>query len=375
MSKIDFNLLVESILSEAAAPLINILTPPESRAGLGGMNLKEALEKAERYGFEIGKYEKNGTVIGFKTAWPYIDVLAFIYKTIVDSGLGRVPNTRTDIFNALQNPEVIDAETLMASIPTTPEKQDILPQVSQQIQQKINILIRDKENYKDYFINRFKQLNDKTATIAAERYFNMSPYDAIVDLLKEYGGYDISLAKKIVEYPGETDFTIKSGAQQDPVLATIVEISKLMLVFYREYVAEQKEVSSVISVPDLQVANVEELKQLILISAGKLNAPGRPQKIIQTDYINFTKGKSALAIDSTVPPDPNLPLDPPVPLIRHIIDFQGMTDTGQIIYETFLQLFNNIRKGTTPSGWNKLGQFFSNLFKGIEDIGDVLGKM
>lgn len=379
MSRINFKILVESVLLEATGPLANILTPPTSNAGFGGMSLKDALDKAERYGFEIGKYEKNGTIIGFKTSWPYIDVLAYIYKNLVDAGIVKVSqDAKNAILASLSEPQATTVKLFLDDLiqqpgTNTPSDPKALDQVKQNIQQKIDVLVRDKENYKDYFINRFKQLNDKTAIIAAEKYLGMTPYNAIIDLLKEYGGYDISLAKNIVEYPAETDYTIKSGASQDPVLATVVEISKLMLIFYREYIIEQKEVNAVINVPDLQVNNVAELKDLVVRSAGRKNVSGRPQQVVQTDYINFTKGKSALAIDPTVPPNPQLPLDPPVAIIGNVGDFQGMSDTGQTVYETFLQLFNSIKKGPKESGWKIAGNILGGFLKGLDDVGSSMG--
>lgn len=381
MAKIVFKTLVESILLEAVGPLATLLTPPTPPATPDNQRLIDALNKAEKYGFEVGKYEKNGTIIGFKPSWPYIDVLAYLYKVLVDSGIIKIaPDAKNAIISALYSSQDTTAKSFLQelfSLPgvVTPADQKITDQAVSLIQQKIDVLTRDKQGYKDYFVNRFKQLNDKTATIAAEKYLNLSPYVAITDILKEYGGYDMNLTKNILEFPTETDYTIKSEAGKDPVLATIIEISKLMLVFYREYIIEQQEVNAVIAVPDLQVQNVDELKQLVMNSAGKKSVTGRPAQIIQNDYKEFTKGKSALAIDPSVPPNPQLPLNPPKALIEKINDFQGMSDTGQSVYTTFLQLFNNIKKGTFPSNWQRAGNMFSGFLKGVEDIGDTLSKL
>lgn len=362
MSKIDFKQLVESVLFES---LKNELVPPKSAAGVepipGG--LEQILAKTEKYAFEQGKYEKNDTVLGFKTAWPYMDVLGFLYKTVVDNNLYKIgPDARKAIITALDTPDVNTVEDFFAALqlPQGIQLPDNIQTISANVQQKVNLLKRDKQNYRDYFITRFKQLNDKTAILAAEKYLPLTPYAGIFTILKEYGGYDTGLIDNVLKYPGETRFTQQSNIE-GPVLATIVEISKLMLIFYREYIMDQKEsdgqpvVNAVVKALNLQ--SPEELKTVVEASAGKLVPNGPAGKVIQQDYINFINGKSVLTIDPTVKPfDVNFPMTPPKPLIEKIADFQGMTDTGQLIYQSFLQLFNNIKKGPGPSGWQVAGK-------------------
>ncbi len=156
-------------------------------------------------------------------------------------------------------------------------------------------------------------------------------------------------------------------------MGTVIEISKLMLIFYREYLVEQKEVDAVIDALGLE--NIEQLKQVVATAAGKLTGGSAPAyRFIQKDYINFTRGKSALAIDPDVqPPIPDPTVEPPEPLIKKINDFQGLTGTGQLIYQAFLDLFNNIKKGTTPSQWQVAGKRLGFLAQAASSLAAFAG--
>lgn len=374
MSKINFKLLVESLLTEAS--IQQTLFPPTSRAG--SQPFKDFItffEKAKKYIFEQGKYEKNDTILSFKTAWPYLDATGYIYKILVDSKLLQQNDLKDDkiFIDGLQTSD--NAQKLIESI--IAQKTNL--QIDNNLKAQIISAISDKlkeistpENYRNYSITRFKQLNDKTAVLAAEPYLNLKPYDGLVKLLQEYGGYDINQINNILYYPGETKFTQQNI--EGPVMATIVELSKLMLIFYREYIIDQKEkdghpiaaaVAMALGLTDDQGnGNIEMLQQEVIKSAGKQNVTTPAGRVIQDDYIKFIKGVSALTIDPSVPaPDPEeIPITPPTPLIQKIGDFQGMTDTGQQIYQTFLGLFNSIKKGPDSTSSTPTG-----LVKGIFD--------
>jgi len=349
MSGINFKVLVEQVLFEN---LETELTPI-IRGGTDQFKFEDLVNKADKYIFERGKYEKNDTILSFKVAWPQIDTIGYILKVLVDGKFitGDEPG-KLKFIEALGDSTVKDGTTLLSKI-GIPQGVDAAP-FAEAIDEKLNYYRSNKENYRNYSIVRFRQLNDKTATLAAEQYLPLSPYDGIVKLLKEYGGYDMNLVENIINYPGETRYTQKSNIE-GLIMSTIIEISKLMLVFYREYVVEQREVNAVVDALGLE--NIDELKNIITISAGKLSATTPAQKYIQRDYINFTRGKSIFAIDPDVrPPIPDPTVEPPTPLIEKINDFQGLTGTGQLIYQSFLQLFNNIKKGTTPSLWQVAGK-------------------
>lgn len=366
MSSINFRYLVESLLSENLAADLT----PVIRGGVDKFELEDLVNKADKYVFEKGKYEKNGTILGFKIAWPQIDTIGFILKTLVDNKIIAPDEDGKMLFlDAIKEPGVVDGNTLLGKF-TIPDTVDAKI-VADAIDTRLNYLKTNRENYTDYVITRFRQLNDKTKALAAERYLNLSPRDGIVNISKEYGGYDLGLIENIINYPGETKFTQKSNIE-GIVMATIVEISKLMLVFYREYIIEQKEVDAVVSA--LELANVDELRNVVANSAGKLTANSQAEKWIQKDYINFTRGKSVFAIDPDVqPPIPDPTVTPPEALIKTIADFQGLTGTGQLIYQAFLDLFNNIKRGNAPSMWKVAGKRVDYLTQTLGAIAGFAG--
>jgi hypothetical protein len=367
MSGINFKVLVEQVLFEN---LETELTPV-IRGGTDQFKFEDLVNKADKYIFEKGKYEKNDTILSFKVAWPQIDTIGYILKTLVDGKfITGDESGKLKFIEALRDPAVKDGTTLVNKV-GIPQSVDATP-FAEVIDEKLNYYRANRENYRNYSIVRFRQLNDKTATLAAEQYLPLSPHDGIVKLLKEYGGYDINLVENIISYPGETRFTQKSNIE-GLIMGTIIEISKLMLVFYREYVVEQKEVNAVVNA--LKLNNVDELKNIIAMSAGKLSATTPAQQYIQKDYINFTRGKSIFAIDPDVqPPIPDPTVEPPTPLIQKISDFQGLTGTGQLIYQSFLQLFNNIKKGTVPSLWQVAGKRVNYLAQAADALLSISGQ-
>lgn len=372
MSKIDFKALVETLLLEAN--LQNVLFPPPSRAGSQSFeNFDTFFEKAKKYIFEQGKYEKNDTILNFKTAWPYLDAIGYIYKLLVDSKLLQQNAIEDDTLFKNSLKEEDDAQKLIQKIINNKNIQiddntrvQIVSAVSNKLKE-----IANPENYRNYSITRFKQLNDKTSILAAEPYLNLSPYDGLSKLLKEYGGYDFNQINNILFYPGETKYTQQNI--EGPVMATIVEISKLMLIFYREYIIEQKEkdghpialaVAMALGLTDDEGnGDIEKLRQEVANSAGKQTQTSSAGRVIQQDYINFIKGRSALTIDPSEPAPTEIPITPPTPLIQKIRDFKGMTDTGQQIYQTYLELFNTIKRGPNFSDTSKQ----VGLVKGVLD--------
>jgi hypothetical protein len=366
MSSINFRHLVESLLSENLAADLT----PVIRGGVDVFPLEKLVDIADKYIFEKGKYERNGTILGFKVAWPEIDTIGFILKTLVDSKtITPDEKGKAQFLSAIRESDVVDGDTLLGrfTVPDAVNKKA----VADAIDARLNYLKTRRDNYTDYVITRFRQLNDKTQMLAAEKYLTLSPHAGIVNISKEYGGYDLGLVENIINYPGETKFTQKSNIE-GIVMATIVEISKLMLVFYREYIIEQKEVDAVIDA--LKLKDVNELRNVLVKSAGKLTANSQAEKWIQKDYINFTRGKSVFAIDPDVkPPIPDPTVTPPEPLIKIIADFQGLTGTGQLIYQAFLDLFNNIKRGNAPSMWKVAGKRVDYLTQTLGAIAGFAG--
>jgi hypothetical protein len=356
MSSINFNILVERLLKESLGEdIYSLLSIP------GNITIPDCAKWAYRLTqAKAGSYIKVDELLGLRPAWPIIDTFYYIIRILQDykmvAGFNEpAAENLGKIFNSAK-----DVEQFLKKVQTKKDvEKDVKKRVIQAINDKIEYLKENFNNYRDYSSIRLSQITDQTQILAAEEYLNLTPYDATMRLLKEYGGYDMKLVDNILKYPGETRFTQKSNIE-GPVLATIVEISKLMLLFYREYIVEQKEktgkpvVESVMSA--LNISNLNEFKRVLEKSAGKLNAVGNAGKKLQQDYINFIDGSSVFTIDPNVLPPVDMPMQPPKPAIGVIGDFRNITGISQEIYRAFLSLFNNIKTGTEPSKWRVGGK-------------------
>jgi hypothetical protein len=236
MAKIDFKKLVEAFLTEALGQqIMSKLTIP------GDMTLKKAAEFASNLNKAGVSYLKIDTLINERPAWPIIDTLAYVLKTFSDTKL--IP--AMDVPSADKIAEVLESsETVQdfynSFVNATNGKVQPEEAFLNNLQQRFDYLLNNFDNYRNFYSPKLKQITDKAQVLAAEAYLNFTPYDGITKLLKEYGGYDLKLVDNIINYPGETRFTQKSNIE-GPVLNSIVEICKLMLLFYREYIIEQKE--------------------------------------------------------------------------------------------------------------------------------------
>jgi len=356
MSKINFKFLVERLLIEQTNTLgekIKFLIPSNN-----------SLIELATWAWELSQTGstrlKKDTLLGMRPVWPIIDTLYAIIRILQGYSIINVfkEQQAEDVGKCL-NKALNEEEFLSYLLKLYPNSkidnnQDIKNKVVQTIQEKIENLFENYNNYRQWTSTRLKQLIDQTQTLAAEEYLNLSPYDSIMKLLKEYGGYDIKLVKNIIYYPGETRYTQKSNID-GPILATIVEISKLMLLFYREEILKQ--ISTNEKIKNL---NIEEnnFKNILDKSAGKINATfENAGNALRNDYKNFTHGKSIYVIDEKGP------------LITKVADFSNRTGMSQEIYEAFLSLFNNIKKGTNPNGWKVAGKA---IFGAINSLTDVL---
>jgi len=370
---INFKLLVEALLNEnLKKDLTDGINPNVSQNPLL-MASEEAVKILKSSG---ANYVKVDTLLGFKPLWPLIDTTAFIFKTLLDYKLIKTidVNTARNFVADLNDPQVntvddfivngntVQINDLTNAFQGNPQKEQAFLKV---LQDRVDYLKNNRTNYRDYFLVRLKQLNDKTQMLAAEQYLPSTPYSGLTQLLKEYGGYDMRLVDNIIKYPGETKFTQKSNIE-GPVMVSVVEISKLMLVFYREYITEADAAIKQALVQKIGVADDSELIIAVNNSAGKLTAPN---KIIQQDYNNFVQGKSQFILEMS-----NTGVQTNKPLIGKIGDFQGLTDTGQEVFQAYLHLFNNIKKGTFPSKWQIAGKIVGSVTQGLEDIGSALAR-
>lgn len=373
MVGINFKFLVENELNKTlGSQIMALLTIP------GDLTLEKCAIWASLLDRTGVSYLKIDTLLSLRPGWPIIDTLFYIFKVLQNANvIGTISETDAKTFAKLLNESYTVKDFYKAIIKIRnksvkeSKKIKLDPVVLEALQDKINYLLQNYNDYRDYSSTKLKQITDKTQILAAENYLNLTPYDAVMRLLKEYGGYDLALIKNILYYPGETRYTQRSNIE-GPVMGSIVEISKLMLLFYREYIIEQKEANgksaAVSVVTALDLKDINDLKNVVDSSAGKLSSIGDAGKKVQNDYKNFVHGKSALTIDPSVPPPIDMPMDPPKPAIEKIADFRNISGTSQDVYQAFLSLFNNIRAGTHPSKWAVAGKIVSsgvNLLTGL----------
>jgi hypothetical protein len=389
MPKLDFKLLVEEELKGTVGQrMISLLTIP------GDLTLEKCAIWASLLDRTGVSYIKIDTLLGIRPAWPIIDTLAYIFKVLQGSNVaGTITETEAKKYAQLLN----KSNTIKSFYTTLVEKRNLQVKESKKIkidsqvldalEEKVQYLFNNYNDYREFFSTKLRQITDKTQIIAAEEYLNLTPYSAVMKLLTQYGGYDIGTVKNILYYPGETRFT--QANIEGPVMGSIAEISKLMLLFYREYIMEQKErdgqpiVNSIIFA--LKVKDAGELKRLVDNSAGKLSVSKGAGKIIQKDYINFVQGRSVLTIDPNVPAPVEMPMNPPKPAIEKIADFRNISGTSQDVYQAFIELFNNIREGTQTSRWKIAGKVVlgamgatASLMKAITAFsgqGDIYGRV
>ena len=390
MSNINFALLVEKELGKTVGQkMMALLTIP------GDLTLEKCAVWASLLDRTGVSYLKIDTLLSIRPGWPIIDTLAYIFKVLQHA---NVIDSITETDAKRLASSLNESKTIKSFYTTLVEyrnarvkeskKVKVDEQVAGALEEKVEYLLGNYDDYREYFSTKLKQINDKTQILAAEAYLNLTPYDAIMRLMREYGGYNIGIIKNILYYPGETRYT-QGNSIDGPVMGTIVEISKLMLMFYREYIMEQREktgkpaVGSVVTA--LKLKDAAELKRYVDDSAGKLSVSTGTGKIIQNDYKDFVHGRSVLTIDPNVPPPVEMPMEPPKPAIEKVADFRNISGTSQDVYQAFIDLFNNIREGTAPNNWKVAGKIVlgsmnttAGLMKAINSFsgqGDIYGRV
>jgi hypothetical protein len=387
--------------------VLDILTPKTEQEDFN--NLQQVKMFAEQL-YKTGdrRFTKD-TLMTYKAIWPYADTLDFIRQTLVNAGIFVNKNV-VEQFNDLvdviiKDPSINNGYTLIKKLTYEKDSQLFTKITSETkadeiIDNKLNFLQRNINNYTDYFNLRLRQASSATDSIAAEPYINKTPEESIKTVLTEFGGYDVNLALNITRYPAENQYTQRADNIQGMVMQTIIDIAKLILVFYREWI--QINANNILdllnyaepyqtTVSRNNTINVNELMQALGQGAGKLQGSmwqnkkkeiinnilpqgiqsvGRQQvptnslqKLIHNDYLNFIKGKSVLVLK---PEGYNVMLRDfnNMSLIQTVNDFNGQSGRGQSIYEHFVQLFNSMKKGDVPSKWATGGKMAADIIGG-----------
>lgn len=318
MSSINFSILVESLLCENITQQLTPKTGDSKLDSIGSISTFIG-----QLVFREGGYARQDTLITFKPIWPYADTFEYIRAALVRSGI--LQNNRDSVKKLAQ---VLDTkkpqtaqELITALTEQTPDVQ--IPEgLVEEIERKIQYLNDNKNNYRDFFNTTLKQLNDETSVIAAEPYLSLTPQESIVTVLQDFGGYDIKTAEKIVMYPGENKYTQMGPHIGGVVMGSIIEISKLMLIFYREFIQTHADeilehIKYFLEETDrwyvFRNINRTTLSQLVTDIAGKkpqdiaraATTAGREvdpadpvAKYIHNDYIAFLNGMSGLVLES-----------------------------------------------------------------------------
>ncbi len=391
MPKIDFKLLVEQLLLE------NLQT-----SFFGDFADKESIEKIIVFTDNIhtggSKYLNKDYLLSYKPYWPYADTLEYIaleinkvsskpiqFKVRIKQIVDILPTIDSNVTNV--GGEILKkiSEISKEVFKTSETEID-----GENITRKIINLINNRDNYRNYSNVRLSQASSETAVIAAEPYLNQTPETSIINVLKDFGGYDQSTATNIIRYPAEAKFTQRAENIDNMVMTSIIEISKLMLIFYREWIQQHSiEIIDMLNyatkfsdtVSRTIIINSQLLNQALQQSAGKLRSeegvfsklltvigtqtsPTNPlQKLLHDDYLLFVQGKSLLVLKPEEYKDmiANDNFNPEKILVKNIKDFDGLPEKGHMIYEAYLFLFNNIKKGALPSEWKKIGQILGGL--------------
>jgi len=429
MSKINFSVIVESLLCES---LLDELKPQLGDPALTFNTIKTIAASLETSAGG-SKHQSRDKLMSVKPIWPHIDTLIFIFDQLVNTQLIANKFENINIIETnLQNSNDFNTfiDKILGNKQFDPQNKLALSSVLQDRFEYFKKNFRDINNFQ-YTNQILKQLANQTDTIAAEPYLNLTPQESIVKVLQDFGGYDIKTAEKIVMYPGENKYTQMGPHIEGVVMGSIIEISKLLLTFYREHI--QKHSAEILDHIKYFLESTDRwyvfrgidqnsLNQLVKQIAGKrpddisqatasagreINPTDPVVKYIHDDYIAFLNGTSGLVLESydfTPRQEPEISdraenegeataqntagvyagesrfnkfykqifineqnQPQPIPLIKTINDFSILPGTGQKVYQSYLHLFNNMRKGEVPSKWA------TGTKVGMDVLGGTLG--
>jgi hypothetical protein len=197
MSNINFKVLVEKQLTKTLGQqIISLLTIP------GDLDLAKCAVWASLLDRTGVSYIKIDTLLGLRPGWPIIDTLFYIFKVLQNQQiLGVITETDAKkIATILDQSYTIEEfyKKVLNLQSKESKKTELDTSILEILKNKINYLLQNYDDYREYSSTKLRQINDKTQIIAAEEYLNLSPYDAIIRLIEEYGGYNTNLVKNIL---------------------------------------------------------------------------------------------------------------------------------------------------------------------------------
>jgi hypothetical protein len=337
MSKINFSVIVESLLCESVS-ISKKLTPSTGEVNFDKLEqvyqlTVRMLHSTSTQGKEIGGRPTKEVLMTYKPIFPFADTFQYIYNVLTDANVIKqgVDGVRA-LFETIKNNEnIIDAKGLISKINLNPNIQ-VDEEVEKNIDQRLLYLERNSKNIDEfqYYNATFKGFVNTTSAIAAEPYLKLTPQESIVTVLQEFGGYDVQTAEKIVMFPGENKYTQRGPNIGGVVMGSIIDISKLLLVFYRQHIQQHAEqivdhLNYFLESSDrwyiFRGVDQSSLNQLVRQIVGKKLPAEREQtkqrviqattttgreinltdpvaKYIHDDYVAFLNGMSGLVLES-----------------------------------------------------------------------------
>jgi hypothetical protein len=397
---INFTTLVNSVILEqeqAKVPLTQYITNllqsvPDYKLSIPENVNEEAffsnlIDLAWRIKYGSGYSSATNTEIArYRTFWPIIDFLIDILNSVTPRNLNEI-NLNQDL-NAL----------LTSNIAKPGVNVDTIKKSSEALKTPQSYNIKER---------RINDVKFSTGSLAGEGYKNKTPLNAVLDAVKVVKGYNEREVTDIMKYPRKYDLPASIKLQE---LMPIRKISQALYLFY------VNKLKNPVYLPILQTlvpefANIENEKIITAID-GSVGLQNPQNKTLQNDYEQFLNGKSKLLVKivaeslqnkknilnelssadiaagrrrtysssqnntTTNNTATNSKTWKPTetPIVQTIKDFTQGTGMDQQVEDAYNDFYNSLRKGTTPSGWQKTGKFLGGLFKGLDDIGSALDR-
>lgn len=408
MSTINFTSLVQGIISEKLTgntfkeQLLNLLKSNQTyissipEEASEEQVLDSLFDLAWRINYGTGyNSAKNSEIARNRAFWPIIDFLTDVLSTALKSPREELKNL--NINQPLEN--IITKQNIdITSIINAAEK------------------LSSPETYslKNRRINDVKY---STANLAGEKYKNNTPLDGVLNATRAVKGYNENEVIDIMKHPRKYDLPASIKLNE---LLPIRRISQSLYLFYVNRLKSNLYTPILQTViPEFANLTKEQINDIVDNSVGLTSPKNRS---LQQDYEQFLNGKSRLLVKliaesklnfdnfySNIVEDvprsswaPSAQTQPQVqqqttqqstqqstqqtntqkswkptnePVIKSINDFkQGIGNDSQV-EEAYLDFYNTLTKGTTPSGWQKAGNVAGTFLKSLDDIFSALGRV
>jgi hypothetical protein len=405
MSNIDFKHLIENLLTEGSATgktVKDILIQAGTKLGIENSDIN-TLKSAGALAINLKRGGSarlvNAEIFAKHALWPLADIIFFLLERGVFKSV-RGSFTDNDFNVAIDATTDPDIEKELSQFLDNPDSYNVQ---HNPVLRKLSGTSGGKPDLRE---------------IKAEKYINLSPLNALLTFAKDAKGYDLNLIKNVLSFPEQ----YKTISTTKPEYEEFEEISLSLKMFYVEYITNPKFLTKLIKFTQTSYVNTEyvlpnniqEVFENIKKDAG--NQSGK--SIFSKDYINFINGTSKFIINvpenltTTTPGNTDNKYAPQsdkqygdflsklnrgnvtgesinfktkdgillfeavnVPsLIQKVSDFKTIQGAkySLAIYDMYLDIIKNFRKGSIPSGWKVAGNLASSLLKGAGSFGSSM---